>query len=195
MKLDPKLQRTQIIITAMTDNANFPAPNPPLGDLATLRTNIIAKTNAIDSMKVTLDTEIAERDLLIQQLDDGLVQEAAYVQTVSGGKTEIILSAGMEVANTPAPIGPLAPPQNIQAFTSDNEGQVETKWDKVIGGSSYVVECATNPNGPWTQVVVATRANYTATGLVSGTKYWFHVRAVGAAGPGPWSEPVVKMAA
>ena len=65
----------------------------------------------------------------------------------------------------------------------------------MFGGCSYVVECATNPNGPWTQVAVTTRANYTATGLASGTKYWFHVRAAGAAGPGPWSELVVKMAA
>ena len=35
---------------------------------------------------LVITTEIAERDVLVQQLDDGLVQEGAYVQTASGGK-------------------------------------------------------------------------------------------------------------
>ena len=65
----------------------------------------------------------------------------------------------------------------------------------MFGASSYVFECATNPNGPWTPVEVTSRASTVATELTSGTKYWFHMRAGGAAGPDPWSEPVVKMAA
>ncbi len=195
LKLDSKLQRTQTITTAMADNENFPAPNPPLEDLSTLRSNIIAKTNAIDAMKVALEFEMTERNLMVKGLDEALMQEAAYVQTASGGKAEIILSAGMEVADTPSPVGPLPAPQDLQAFTSAFKGRVDTKWEPVAGRSSYVVESAVNPDGPWSQIAVTTRANCTATGLTGGTKYWFRARAVGAAGAGPWSEPVMKMAA
>ncbi len=38
-------------------------------------------------------------------------------------------------------------------------------------------------------------SKHTETGLTSGTKYWIRVRAVGASGFGPWSDPAVKMAA
>ena len=106
-----------------------------------------------------------------------------------------LISSGMEVATVSTPVGPLAAPQGLQATTSASEGQVETKCDAVFGASSYVFECATNPNGPWTPVEVTSRASTVATELTSGTKYWFHMRAGGAAGPDPWSEPVVKMAA
>jgi hypothetical protein len=38
-------------------------------------------------------------------------------------------------------------------------------------------------------------ANCLVTGLTSGKKYWFRVRAVGTAGFSGWSDPAVKMAA
>ena len=34
----------------------------------------------------------------------------------------------------------------------------------------------------------------TATGLTSGTQYWFQVCAIGAAGPSAWSDPATKRA-
>ena len=37
-------------------------------------------------------------------------------------------------------------------------------------------------------------AKGTCTGLVSGVEYWFRVHAVGAAGPGPWSDLAAKRA-
>jgi hypothetical protein len=40
-----------------------------------------------------------------------------------------------------------------------------------------------------------TRTTSKASGLTSGTKYWFRVRAVGAAGLSGGSEPAQKMAA
>jgi chitodextrinase len=89
----------------------------------------------------------------------------------------------------------LVAPANLQASTANNEGELKCKWNRVRGASSYVVECAGNPNGPWTQVTVTTKSSHTASGLTSGTKYWFRVRAVGAEGFGPWSDLAVKMAA
>ena len=48
--------------------------------------------------------------------------------------------------------------------------------------------------GLWTQCYVGKASSCTATGLVSGTQYWFHVRAIGAAGPSAWNDPATKRA-
>ena len=41
---------------------------------------------------------------------------------------------------------------------------------------------------------MVTKSKATVSGLATGTKYWFRVRAIGAAGPGPWSDPATKVA-
>jgi len=46
----------------------------------------------------------------------------------------------------------------------------------------------------WTLGVVSTKSSATLSGLTSGTKYWFRVAAIGAAGQGAWSDPATKMA-
>ncbi|MHB8521330.1 MAG: fibronectin type III domain-containing protein [Limisphaerales bacterium] len=92
------------------------------------------------------------------------------------------------------PVGPVAVPQYQQATMGDNEGTDDLQWEPVSGANSYVVEYSPNPTGPWTQSAIVTRSSHTVGGLTSGTKYWFRVRAVGAAGPGPWSDPAMKMA-
>ena len=89
----------------------------------------------------------------------------------------------------------LRPPQNLLGIATDIEGQTKLKWNLVRGAKSYIVECATSPDGPWVQVTVTTRISCLATNLTPGTKYWFRVRAVGAAGLSGWSDPAAKLAA
>jgi len=195
LNLDEKLQLTQNVITGLGDNLNFPNPNPPTAQLTTVRTNIIAKTNGIEAAESALRTEYAERATLEEQLDNYLEQEAAYVESVSGGDKAKILSSGFEVRGPRTQVGPLPAPQNLQSFFGANEGTVACRWDSVRGANSYVLECSLEENGPWTQVAVTTAANYIATGLQSGKRYFFRVEGVGAAGPGAWSAVALKMAA
>lgn len=62
--------------------------------------------------------------------------------------------------------------------------------------ASFLIERRENtPGAPWVFVKAVTKSRHTVTGLVSGTKYVFRVRAVGAAGEGPWSAEVTRMAA
>jgi hypothetical protein len=74
------------------------------------------------------------------------------------------------------------------------EGQVDSSWDSINGSKSYFGEHAASPNGPWTQFYVGKKSSCTATGLTSGQLYYFRFRAVGTAGPGPWSDPSSKRA-
>ena len=56
------------------------------------------------------------------------------------------------------------------------------------------MEVSPDPIGAntWTYKGTVTKAKATINSFVSGTRIWLHVRAIGAAGPGPWSDPAVK---
>ena len=67
---------------------------------------------------------------------------------------------------------------------------------KLRKSDSYIVDQSTVPLGSsaWQFVGCATKAQMTIKGLSSGTRYWFRVAAVNAAGQGPWSQPVSVVA-
>jgi len=55
---------------------------------------------------------------------------------------------------------------------------------------SYVIEQTTDVTTPaaWRRTGMSTKAKTFVDGLSSGTRCWFRVAAVGAAGQGAWSE-------
>ena len=61
------------------------------------------------------------------------------------------------------------------------------------GGSAitrYVLQRSTSPTSGWVNLsttIPATTRSFTATGLLNGTRYYFRIAAVNAAGTGPWS--------
>lgn len=173
----------------------FPTPKPALTAYNAAANNVDARLSTISIMEQNLETE---RTLLaddVATLDDLTTQLAAYVENQAAGDGAIMELAGFQLANSPTPIGQLPPPQDLRGQTASIDGTVNLRWKAVRGTKSYFVECATNPNGPWNQIDVTSRASATATGLTSGTKYWFRVRAFGTAGFSGWSDPAQKMAA
>jgi hypothetical protein len=62
---------------------------------------------------------------------------------------------------------------------------------------NYTIEVTTDPDATagWTPLLdKPTQAHHRVTGLVSGQKYWFRVRANGVKGTGPAGDPVCRMA-
>ena len=129
---------------------------------------------------------------------DALVSRlASFVDSASGGKEDIILSAGMDV-RTPGLISNVPPdtPTNLTATMGDSDGEIDLSWNAMPNAQSYIVQMSPNPptDTSWTQAAVVAISRHTINNLTSGTKYWFRVAAVGAGGQSGWSDPATKMA-
>jgi len=193
---DQKVDLANTIKTAMTGNANFPTPNPPLATIATLITSAQTGINGHNSAKATEQTALATRDVNIRALENGMTQLADYVQNVSGGDRVKIESAGMNVRDDGAPIGTPTQVLNLVLTEGDFEGTLDVAWDKVRGASSYEIQTSPDPITPtsWAFKQSASKSSATISGLTSGAKLWVHVRAIGAGNtPGPWSDPATKV--
>jgi hypothetical protein len=192
--LDQKADLADLLVTNMTGNATYANPSPALATLTTKATAARTKQTARNSALAALTLADEELATAEAELDGALTDEGAYIQSASGGDSTKIASSGAPIAPPSGPVGPMPAPQNLRATGGDLEGTADLQWDPVRGAKSYIGECASAATGPWTQVYVGSKSSTTADGLTSGTTYWFRVRAVGAAGPGPWSDPATKRA-
>jgi hypothetical protein len=193
---DEKVDLANTIKTAMTGNANFPTPNPPLATIGTLTTTAQTKIALCNTTRALLDTQLSDRDVALTALSNGLTQEADYVQNASGGDKVKIESAGMSVRDDAAPIGTPTQVLNLVLTEGDFEGTLDVAWDKVRGASSYEIQISVDPITPtsWAFKQSASKSSATIQGLTSGAKLWVRVRAIGAGNtPGPWSDPATKV--
>lgn len=180
--------------TKMTGNANFTTPVPAIATITAARgaleTAIVA---AMDGGKTAhLDKRMKEAALVLL-----LIEEAAYVTSVSGGDEAKIISSGFDVRKTAEPIGILDAPANLRATMTEFPGQAKLRWNFVYGAYTYLVYRKPDgaPESDWTLVGVVTHANYLDEDLKTGSFYWFKVVAVGAAGPSPASDPAKTLVA
>jgi hypothetical protein len=191
---EERINLARQIHTAMTGNANFPTPNPAL--------------TALDSATDALETGNGELNLLRQQAKEKTVEVdgldtahsqvlrdlAAYVQNTSGGDEGKILSAGMAVRDPAAPVTMTAV-TGLESTPGDDSGEIDLSWNPVRGASSYEIQSSPDPITPtsWGHAGISTKSSLTLTGQPSGARCWWRVRAVGASGPGPWSDPATKI--
>jgi hypothetical protein len=176
--------------TAMTGNANFTTPNPPLATLTSQEATIRAKNAAIETAKANLQTAVADGDAAAATGANLLNQEAAYVQTTSAGDAVKIQSSGFDVASDGAPIH-MTKVLNLGAAVGDSPGEIDLNWNAVSGAKSYEIHTATDPNTPasWAFKDNATKSKATLDGLTSASRIWVRVRAIGANDKGGWSDP------
>ncbi len=182
------------IHTAMTGNAAFPNPCPPLVDFLGLVDAADAKLTEYQAAVQTAEMLREEKDAAIAALIAAMSCQGAYVQAASGGDAALIMSAGMQVRSTPSPVGEPAQVLNLRVIANSMAGALAVDWDKVYGARSYEVETSPDPLGAdtWGNRKTVTGSRTKLTGLTSVTRCWVRVRAIGAAGPGAWSDPAVK---
>ena len=203
VKLDLKnlsdLETVQLannIKTAMTGNANFATPVPPLTTIATMATAGQTGINNSEAAKVLDKQRTLEKRLAIDALKAGLIQLANYAVATVNGDAAKLASAGFGIALQAQGATPMPQVQNLSATEGDSEGEIDAHWDPIKNAHSYEIEWTATVADPasWGHSVTCTQSKYALTGLVSGTKLWFRVRAIGGNNaPGAWSDPATKM--
>ncbi len=189
-----KVLLANTVVTSMTGNPNFPTPNPPLATVTTKATALNTSIGGYDTTKAASETALAQRNQDELGLDGALTQLAAYVENASGGDPTKIESAGMAVRAERTP--PAIPGQVMSLVLTEGDfpGTLDAAWDPQRSSKIYELQTSPDPmsEASWVAKGSSTRSRTTLEGLTGGTKMWVRVRAVGAAGPGPWSDPATK---
>jgi hypothetical protein len=191
-----KIAFARRIVNEMTNNPNFPSPSPELAVVSGAAAALESAYAAAQSARQTAKSLAAAQKARESALERALSQEANYVDSASGGDKEKIESSGFAARSESAPIGVPEKPQDLGVRDADLPGTVALRWKPVHGARSYVIEFAAASGSPtaWLQLAITSKAKLVSNGLISGTRYWFRVAAVGSAGHGPWSDPVQRMA-
>jgi len=197
LPIPQKIGKAQQIIAALTGNTSFPTPSPSLAGVTSAANDLNAAYTAAQAARQTAKEKTSDQNQKEDTLDRVLTQLAAYVESVAGGNEQLILSAGMDMrAAAVAATDPPGQPQALTPTAGDHDAEIDLSWDNVSGAKSYVIDKSGDPVTPtsWSHAGVSTRSNFTATGLTSGTRYWFRVAAVNNNGQSGWSDPATKIA-
>jgi hypothetical protein len=188
------IQFAKNVNTALKGNTNVPAPNPPLSALQALITTAETGINAYEAEKAVLRNKKNTRDEAVKALCDGLRIEADTVQAVTGGDPDKIETTGFRVRAHPTPVGTPAQVTSLILAAGPADGTLKAAWKPVRGVRSYELEASPDPVTPanWNFKGTVTKSKAVVNSFASGAKIWVRVRGIGAAGPGPWSDPAVK---
>lgn len=180
---------------ALVGNANFTTPSPSVADYATATDPYLTADAQIKNCQMQLDAAFMARQHARPNAERATSLRAAYVQTASGGKGELIVTSHFEVQGKPGPKGAPTQPTSFAATMGDMPGNVDTMWDRQRG-RSFIIQYTETPTdqASWKQAGVSTTSSFTVKGLVSGKKYFFRVCPVLGDEMGPWSDEASCMA-
>lgn len=180
------------VVTKMTDNPNFETPTPTLKAVTSAIDELeTANEAASDGSRIAILDRRAKKAALLSLMR----QLGFYVQTEANGDKAILMSSGFHTTKVPAPIGPLAAPENLRLTQNGTSGQLQLRFKAVHGVTAgYTVQIAEAVDGPYTDYITSNKSRLVITGLTPAKTYWVRVRANGALGPSGWSNPASAIA-
>jgi Fibronectin type III domain len=173
------------VINAMTGNASFPSPTPPLATVsADLAAYEAAEALVLTRVKGAAVTRNAKYLVLHTDLQHlmGYAQQVADADPVNA--QSILESAGFSVRKTV-----LQPKSALKVEAGSVPGSVKLTAKAVDHRASYEWQYSTDQK-TWTNAPSTLPAKTVITGLTSGTVYSFRVRGVTKTGEGPFSQVV-----
>ncbi len=196
MPVPKKIQFVRQIVQEMSKNGKFNSPSPALTTLASAAAAVESAYNAAQAARANAKEQTSIMNQKVSALETLVMQEASYVQSISGGDKATIESAGFGVRTEPTRIGQLEAPAHLKVTPGQTDGSVKISWTKVRGARAYNVERALDSSHglDWSNVLSSSKTRAIVNSMQSGHRYWFRVAAIGAAGQGAWSDPVSKIA-
>lgn len=185
-------------IAAMTGNASYPTATrvPTDAQVQTAQDDLSDADAAVGAAEVALAQKRQDREAKEEAWDTVMTARANNCEAVTPNDLAALASTGFPLrGSTTNTVGDLPAPGDVTAKASDNEGQIDLRCEAVRGASTYEWQqrLHTDATG-WQPLRTTTTARTSVTGLTPGTVYAFRVRAIGAAGPGTWSDEATERA-
>lgn len=178
------IKMAQSFVAAMTNNAHFPSPNPPL---ASVTKSIAALDTGETAARTRAKGTVAARNTARTQLLSDLHALKAYVQQVADANPDqaeaIITSAGMLVRRQTARAKP-----TFAARAGGTSGTVKLAARSAALRASYEWEYSVDGGKTWTTAPPTLQAKTSISGLPVGTAVQFRYRAVTKTGAADWSQ-------
>ena len=175
-KSDAKfLAFAQHVLLQMTDNANFPNPDPAL---SILEAAVLAFSGSLAAMAGNhQSTEV--KNQCRKALEKVLRSLGNYVNDHSNGNAAIKISSGFELSKDGGPVGPLGKVTGFKVEAGHKKAKLSCDADEHAHSYSWEVTAApATDESVWT-IGHSTAAQYTFTKLTSGKQYAFRVAAIG----------------
>lgn len=196
LSVPEKIAKAKQIVTSLRDNPNFPNPSPSLTAMTTGINDLDTAYTTTQAAKQSLKSAVTDQSAKEDRLDQLVSQSASYVESVAGNDERLIHEAGMDTKSSGNAPSQVSIPTGLEVTIGDKDGELDPSWDKVAGARSYVIQISPDPPTAtsWRHADTSTKSRATIGSLVSGTRYWFRVAAVGASGQSGWSDPATKIA-
>jgi hypothetical protein len=189
LSVPEQIERARLIVGKMTGNPYFTTPNPALADVGKAADEL---EKAYNESRGHDKTKIAAMRMRRTELLSLIGQLAAYVQQVSAGDTEQILSSGFDVRNKNTPHSDTAgKTDNLQLKDGSTSGKATASWNAADNAVLYSLRYSLTGDFTDAQFAGITSKTHKEIGTFKpGTKVWVEVTALGRENPGPASEPV-----
>jgi hypothetical protein len=173
--------------------ATFATPLPTLPQLKTATDDLEDAYN--DSNHGVLSTAtLHDKE---EVFDTIMTAMGNYVDSIAQGSQVIINLAGMDASEaTHVPV-PIVKVTGVEGRSGSLTGETVWDWDRVKGARVYLgyLKKDGESDEEYKLTVIVTKSKATISGLDPGVKYILKLKAVGASGVGPESDPASAYAA
>jgi hypothetical protein len=190
------VQSGTVILNSMMKNADrFPDSAEVLAELATVLPPYAAATQAVFDAKAAFQALVASKNANRKAVEVTLARLANQVAILARDDSSLIHVAGMAATNDPRPVQ-MTQVEELRVTPSAREGELLARWKPVRRAHAYEVQvCNATGRAPanWVYKLTSTKARCALNhDLVSGSRVWVRVRAIGTRGAGAWSPPIRK---
>ncbi|MGE5108293.1 MAG: fibronectin type III domain-containing protein [Sphingobacteriales bacterium] len=185
--------KVHTILSCMKDNLNFTTPVP---DLAAITAAAAAYSAALIKASTGNRENIADKNEKRRVLTNLLRSLCIYVTLTANGDRIVLLSSGFDISKDAEPMT-ISKPENLQVINGISSGELLVSVNAVKGAYAYLHEYTIDETlapGSWV-VTPSTSSKITFTNLLSGTKYYCRVGAIGTNGQLLYSDPLARIVA
>lgn len=179
----------QAVVTALTNNAFYTNPNPPLATVSSL----IAKLDAAETaVKTRAQGTVQARNVAKTALVEALHELKSYVESVANANPEqgdaMIASAALRAKTIPSRVKAA-----LAVTPGDVSGTAKVEAKAVARRAAYEWQWSSDGGKTWTAVPPTLQSRTTVTSLPVGTSCSFRFRPLSRTGEGDWSQVVTYL--